>query len=398
MSITASIRAFKREAWILYAGTFINRFGSFVIVFLILYLTGKGYSVEQAGLAVGVYGVGTLIASLVGGQLADHIGRRNTIALSMFSAAVVMMAFPLAEQYSTLITLAGLAGLTSELYRPASAALLTDLTIAGQRVPAFATYRLAINLGAAFGPAVGGFLAGYSFVWIFVGDAITSAAFGVVALAALPKDRPHPSQAGTRGLGFGPVFKDRGFVLFLIASLLGSLVYFQSNSTFAVQVKAYGFSDAIYGVLISLNGLIVLLLELPITSLTQRPKAYKMMMLGIVMVGIGFGATALSPTILLLAFTVVIWTLGEIVYAPVASAFVADTAPDNLRGRYQGAWGVTYGFGLVLGPTLGTLLFSRSPGLLWSACLLVSCIAALILLMMHRMNREGVEGLADLQT
>ncbi|HUF10558.1 MAG TPA: MFS transporter [Rhodothermales bacterium] len=388
MSIVTSIRAFKREAWILYAGTFINRFGSFVIVFLILYLTGKGYSVEQAGFAVGVYGVGTLIASLVGGQLADHLGRRSTIALSMFSAAVVMMAFPLAERYWNLVTLAGLAGLTSELYRPASAALLTDLTIAGQRVPAFAMYRLAINLGMAFGPAVGGFLAGYSFVWIFVGDALTSAAFGVVALTALPKDLPQLSHSRRYALDFGPVLKDRRFVLFLIASLLGALVFFQHNSTFALQVKAYGFSNAIYGTLISLNGLIVLLLELPITSLTQRPKAYSMMMLGIVMVGIGFGATAFSPTVLLLAFTVVIWTIGEIIYAPVASAFVADTAPDNLRGRYQGAWGVTHGFGLVLGPTLGTLLFSRSPGLLWTACLLVSCVAALILLVMHRLNPD----------
>jgi MFS family permease len=390
-SIVSSIRDFRREAWILYAGTFINRFGSFVVVFLILYLTSKGYSAGQAGLAVGVYGVGTLIASLIGGQLADHIGRRNTIALSMFSAAVVMMAFPLAERYWTLVMLAGFAGMTSELYRPASAALLTDLTIAGQRVPAFATYRLAINLGAAFGPAVGGFLAGYSFVWIFVGDAITSVAFGIVALVALPKDRPQVKHSVRRALSFGPVLKDRGFLLFLISSLLGALVYFQCHSTFALQVKAYGFSDAIYGTLISLNGLIVLLLELPITSLTQRPKAYSTMMIGLVMVGIGYGAVVFAPTFWLLAFTVVIWTLGEIVFAPVAHAFVADSAPDDLRGRYQGAWGVTYGIGLILGPTLGTLLFSKDPVLLWSACLIVSCVAALILLVMHRIERHSAE-------
>lgn len=387
-SITSSLRAFKREAWILYAGTFINRFGSFVIVFLVLYLTRKGYSVEEAGLAVGVYGLGTLLSSLIGGQLADRIGRRNTIALSMFSAAVVMMTFPLAERFVTLACLAGLAGLTSELYRPASAALLTDLTISGQRVPAFATYRLAINLGAAFGPAVGGFLAGYSFVWIFVGDAVTSAAFGIVALTALPKDRPHAHAAGSMGLNFGPVLKDRGFVLFLIASLLGSLVYMQYNSTFALQIKAYGFSDVVYGSLVSLNGLLVLLLELPITSLTQRPKAYSTMMLGLVMIGIGFFSTTYSTTIWLLGFAVVLWTLGEIIFAPVASAFVADAAPDHLRGRYQGAWGVTYGLGLVLGPTLGTFIFSRNPTVLWVSCLLVSCAAAALLLIMQRLNER----------
>jgi len=390
-SIASSLRSFKREAWILYAGTFINRFGSFVIVFLVLYLTSKGYSIEEAGLAVGVYGFGTLLASLIGGQLADHIGRRNTIALSMFSAAVVMMTFPVAERFVTLACLAGLAGLTSELYRPASAALLTDLTIAGQRVPAFATYRLAINLGAAFGPAVGGFLAGYSFVWIFVGDALTSAAFGVVALTALPKDRPHVHATGSMGLHFGPVLKDRGFVLFLLASLLGALVFFQYNSTFALQIKAYGFSDVVYGMLVSLNGLLVLLFELPITSLTQRPRAQTTMMLGLVMVGIGFFATGFATTILLLGFSVVLWTIGEIVFAPVASAFVADSAPDHLRGRYQGAWGVTYGLGLVLGPTIGTFVFSKNPTVLWTGCLLVSCVAAALLLIMHRLKNSEQE-------
>ncbi|MGA7307211.1 MAG: MFS transporter, partial [Rhodothermales bacterium] len=212
--------------------------------------------------------------------------------------------------------------------------------------------------------------------------------FGIVALTALPKDRPAVHATGVSGLHFGPVLKDRGFVLFLVASLLGSLVYMQCNSTFALQIKAYGFSDVVYGALISLNGLLVLFLELPITSLTQRPKAYSTMMLGLVMVGLGFFTTAYAITIWLLAFAVVLWTLGEIIFAPVASAFVADSAPDHLRGRYQGAWGVTYGLGLVLGPTLGTFIFSRNPTALWASCLLVSCAAAALLLIMQRLNER----------
>ncbi len=162
----------------------------------------------------------------------------------------------------------------------------------------------------------------------------------------------------------------------------------QCNSTFALQIKAYGFSDVVYGTLISLNGLLVLFFELPITSLTQRPKAYSTMMLGLVMVGLGFFTTAYAITIWLLAFAVVLWTLGEIIFAPVASAFVADSAPDQLRGRYQGAWGVTYGLGLVLGPTLGTFIFSRNPTALWISCLLVSCAAAALLLIMQRLKEN----------
>jgi MFS family permease len=138
-------------AWVLFGGTFVNRFGSFVLVFLVLYLREKGFSPAEAGTAVGAYGFGSLAAALAGGWVADRFGRRNAISLSMFSAAATMLALSQAERLPLIVALSALAGLTSELYRPASSALLTDLIPAGQRVTAFALYRLAINLGFAAG-------------------------------------------------------------------------------------------------------------------------------------------------------------------------------------------------------------------------------------------------------
>ena len=185
-SLLSSLRALPRAAWILFLGTFINKFGGFVVPFLALYLTGRGYSFAAAGAAVAAYGGGSLLASLVGGHLADQLGRRQTIALSMFSGAGAMILLSQARGLPMILSLAALVGLVGEFYRPASSALLTDLVPAGKRVTAFSAYRLAINAGWAFGPAMAGFLAGRGYFWLFAGDAATSVVLVVLALPAAP--------------------------------------------------------------------------------------------------------------------------------------------------------------------------------------------------------------------
>jgi MFS family permease len=154
--LRADLRALPRPVLFLLAGSFVNRFGSFVLPFLALYLTHRGYSVAQAGLALSAYGVGSASAAAAGGVLADHVGRRGTIALSMYSSSVVMLALSQAGSLAEIVPLTALAGLAAESYRPASSALLADLVPQGRRVTAFAAYRLAINFGFAADPALGG--------------------------------------------------------------------------------------------------------------------------------------------------------------------------------------------------------------------------------------------------
>ncbi|HEY8132931.1 MAG TPA: MFS transporter, partial [Thermoanaerobaculia bacterium] len=127
ISLRENLRALPAPAWILFGGTFINRFGTFVMPFLVLYLTRSGYTIAQAGLAVGAYGGGHIIASMLGGHLADRIGRRNTIALSMFASAAAMLALSQARTFVPILILTCLTGTAAELYRPASSALLIDL-------------------------------------------------------------------------------------------------------------------------------------------------------------------------------------------------------------------------------------------------------------------------------
>ena len=381
-TLSARLRALPRAAWVLFAGTFINRFGGFVVPFLTLYLTGQGYSVTAAGLAVSAYGVGTLLASLVGGHLADRLGRRETIVLSMFSAAAAMMLLSQAHALPVIVALTFVTGLASEAYRPASGALLTDLVPAGQRLTAFAMLRVTFNAGFAFGPAMAGFLAAYGYIWLFVGDALTSALFGLIALLALPVvvQRSVNGQAKWREV-LTVLRGDRRFQQLLLANFAVSFVFMQLASTYGLFVTGRGFSASTYGLVLSLNGALIVFCELPLTSFTRRFPARKVMALGYVLIGVGFALNHFARSLPALAACMAVFTLGEMLALPMASAYVADLAPPQMRGRYMGVNGMTWALALIVGPAVGMKLFALNPAAYWIGCAALGVLAAVIISM-----------------
>lgn len=376
VSLRDAVRATPRRVWFLYAGTFVNRFGSFVLPFLILYLTEAGYSKATAGAALGAYGIGALAASMIGGFLADRAGRKQTIALSMFGSATAMLALSQARGLGSIVALTALAGAAAETYRPASAALLGDLIPPERRVAAFALYRLAINVGWSAGPAVAGLLAGRSFFLLFLVDAITSAVYGLIAVVALPRGVVSSRRDERSGEAIRSIASDRTFLLFLAATFFGGFIYFQGFTTLALHVKAAGMSAAVYGMLQSINGIVVVFLELPIASITQRRDPRTVLVVAMLLSGLGFALTGPSHTALALAGTVVVWTLGEIAGGAVSGAYVTGLAPPRLRGRYNGAWGMTFSIGFVVAPGIGAAVFSRDPSSLWALCGVLGVAAA----------------------
>jgi MFS family permease len=381
-SLRESLRVLPRGAWILFFGTFLNKFGTFVLPFLAIYLTRLGYSTAQASMAIAAYGVGTLAASLLGGYLADRLGRRKTIVLSMFSVAGAMLCLSQARDLRLIILFSGVAGLTGELYRPACSALLVDLVPAGQRVTAFAAYRMAFNAGWAFGPATAGLLAKHSFAWLFVGDAMTSVLFGLVAWFALPAGLRGTRVGNALGETIRVVREDRQFRQVLFASLTIWLVFVQVFSTMSLLITSSGFSPMTYGLLISLNGLMVVCFELPLTTITKRFPARRVMAAGYLLIGAGFASNALPRTIPLLVLTMAVLTLGEMI--AMASAYVADLAPASQRGLYMGTFGLVGAVTFVCGPSLGLLLFSMNPLALWTICGLLGLLAARIIVAERR--------------
>jgi MFS family permease len=355
------LRKLPAPVWVLAAGQFVNKFGSFVLFFLIIYLTRLGYSPAQAGLAAGAYGIGSFTAMFLGGHIADRFGRRGTIVLSMTSSAVLMVALSLAHGLFALTTLAGLAGLAAEMYRPAASALLTDLTPHGERLTAFALYRTAINAGVAAGPAVAGFLAERSFTWIFLGDAATSLAFGAIAFLALPGGKPDSISRPSPGGLVHALRSDAQLRRLLVGMFLAVFVLFQIATTLPLHVESLGFSAAAYGILLSLNGLLVAATEIPATSFTVRLRPRLAIGAGFLLIGIAFGALGLAHAIPALVAVIIFATAGEILAMPVAGAFVADLAPADLRGRYQGALGAAASLGVAAAPAIGGPLYGWTP-------------------------------------
>lgn len=376
-SLRENLRSLPPAAWVLFGGTFVNRLGTFVMPFITLYLTDRGFSVPQAGLALAMYGIGGVAAQFLGGWLADRIGRRNAIGFSMLGASAITLALWQASGLLVIYALMLLLALVAEMHRPAASALIADLVPSQQRVSAFALFRLAINVGWACGLTLGGLLADASFDYLFVGDAATSAVFGVISLIALPhgtrtsRHEERHLRGATR-----TIVADRGFLLFLGSILIGAAIYMQNVSTFPLHVREAGYSTSVYGTLQALNGVIVVLLELPITSWTGRRSRTRMVALGAVLIGLSFASLVVATSIPALAGMVLVWTLGEIISSPVSSAFVADRSPEHARGRYQASLGVMFAMGAVVGPTIGTAAYDVSPDVLWIGCGVAGVLSA----------------------
>jgi MFS family permease len=384
VQLLTTLRAMPRPVWILFGGTFVNRFGTFVMPFLAIYLSREGYTPAQAGIAISAYGGGHIVASMLGGHLADTIGRRHTIALSMFGSSVAMLALSQARGLPLITLFSFLVGLVGEIYRPAAAALLADLVPEGERVMAFGLYRLAINLGFAVGPATAGFLAERSFFLIFAVDAATSFVYGVVALFALPHGLRGRTRDESPAEGLRVALRDRAFVLFLLATLCVTWVEFQIHSTFPLHLASLGYSPATYGLLLSINGVMIVLFELALTAWTQRMPQQPLIAFGYGLSALGFAMTGLANGLPFLATTVVIWTIGEMIYAPVAGAYVTNLAPERYRGRYMGLWHSMFSGGMLLGPIVGTMLYQYDPNALWITCAAVGILSAALALVRVR--------------
>ncbi|HLP03683.1 MAG TPA: MFS transporter [Opitutaceae bacterium] len=360
-----ALRAFPRAMWVLAAGNFVNRFGGFVVPLLALHLTHLGFSAERIGIVLGAYGVGRLGASVLGGNWTDRHGHRFVIALSMFSSAAGMLVLGWLTDYHAILAMVLFQGLASELFRPASSALIAELSPPEHRLVAFALNRLAVNAGFALGPAVGGILATFSFHWIFVGNAVADLAYGVLAWRGLPARLRHPTASGADSGTWSAVLADRRLLLFLASIFPMTFIFMQGSSSFALYTADLGFSPRDFGLLLGINGLLIVTCELTLTGFTRRFSAIQVLTLGYTLLGVGYALTGLAHHFATLAITVVIWTCGEMISAPTQSAVLADMAPAHLRGRYMAAATLMWSLATIVGPSLGSLLYGWSPTALW---------------------------------
>jgi MFS family permease len=366
-----------RPFWFIWAGTFVNRCGSFVMPFMAIYLTeARGLSLTQAGLVVALYGAGGSVAAPLGGFLADHVGRRATMLIALAMGGVGMIALGFAERLEVIAPTFFMVAVFAEMYRPGMQAAVADLVPVADRVRAYGLIYWVINLGFAIGLAVGGVLAGRSFLWLFVGDGVTTLLFALLIWHGVPETRPvraprahgHPAASGWAD--FLAPYRDLPFVGFLALHFLFWLIFQQSGTTFPLDMTAHGVSKSMFGLILGLNGLLIVLIQPLLGPFLARRDRSKTLAVGAVLVGVGFGLNAVAGVVPLYALGVVIWTVGEIWVLPVSNTMVADLAPRDLRGRYQGAYGLAFALAMCAAAPLGTLILERLGSVtLWSGCL-----------------------------
>jgi len=167
------------------------------------------------------------------------------------------------------------------------------------------------------------------------------------------------------------------------------MVFMQMMSSFGVHVTQLGFSAATYGALISMNGAMVVLCELPLTMVTRRFPVRRVLAAGYLLIGLGFALNGLARTVPELVVCTFLFTLGEMVAIPVTSAFVANLAPAHLRGRYMGVFGLNWALALIIAPGLGLKLLAQNPAVLWLGCGAFAIVGAIIISMKVEAYRSG---------
>jgi MFS family permease len=361
--------------WTLWVGTLVNRLGGFVVPFLALYLTrNRGLDIAKAGAIVSLFGLGSMTAGPLGGTLADRIGRRATMLISLFGGGLVMLALgwqthPVAIAINVLLL-----GLVSDLYRPAVSAMVADLVPPEKRMTAYGHLYWAINLGFSLAPVIAGLLASKSYLLLFAGDAVTTFLYGLIVWRRVPETRPavQASHDGVAGSGLRGVLVDGVFMSFVALNFFIGLVFQQHGTTLPIDMTSHGISESTYGVVIAVNGVLIILIQPGATRMMQRFRRSRVLAVASLLIGAGFGLYAIPGTAVWYATGVAVWTLGEIASSPTTSSIVADLAPTHLRGRYQGVFMMSWGLAMFVAPTLGTLVLARSGGsTLWATCLAI---------------------------
>jgi MFS family permease len=378
------------EVWVLFTTTLINRAGTMALPFLVLYLTeGIGLQAGRAGLAVTFYGLGALVTAPVAGRLCDRAGAVRVMKASLFLSGFVLLLFPLTRGFVAILAITFTWAIVSEAFRPASLAILSDLVAPEQRKAAFAVSRLAINLGMSVGPVVGGFLAMVSFPALFLVDGATSILAGVVlslspwrTSAQAPATEHQAHGAASPPLARRGFVRDRRLIYFLLALLPVLFAFFQHEAALPLfLVRDLGLPESAYGMLFAVNTVLIILIEVPLNAAMANWSDRRSLCLGALLTGAGFGALALATGFFSVAATFVIWTFGEMITFPSASAYIANIAPPDRRGEYMGYYQMTFSLAFAVTPWLGTEMLERfGASTLWLTTLALGVVSAAVLL------------------
>ncbi|MEU7427845.1 MFS transporter [Streptomyces sp. NPDC040750] len=376
-----TVSGLPREYWWLWTSTLVNRLGAFVATFMALYLTiDRGYSASYAGLVASLHGLGGVVSSLAGGVMADRMGRRPTLLVAQTATAASVALLGFMTDPVAIAGAAFLVGVASNASRPAVQAMMADIVPPEDRVRAFSLNYWAINLGFAVSSTAAGFIAEFSYLAGFLIEAGMTLACALVVFLKVPESRPVPvgGKESRDAVGLTAVLRDGRYMAVVGLSFLVALIFQQGSVGLPVAMGRAGFSPADYGLALAVNGVLVVVLQIPVTRFIEHRDPRTLLVASSVLAGYGFGLTAFAGSVGVFMLTVCVWTLAEIVNAPTQTGLVVRLSPVHGRGRYQGVYTLSWSVAALVAPLMSGAVIDRfGAQWLWAMCAAVGTVAGL---------------------
>lgn len=366
----------SRQAWLLSLMVFINRSGAIVLPFLGVYVSEVlHFSLTDTGLILSLYGLGSVSASFLGGWLTDKFGHFKVQFLSQVMGGFLYFLFITLHQFEHIAIGVFILGLVNDCIRPSNATAVALYATPETLTRAFSLNRMSVNLGFVLGPAVGGLLAAISFNWLFIANGVTGIAAGIFFFIFFYQDRnkivlTSQKKQPKHASAISP-YRDIAFIVFVLLCSCFAVIFYQLFSTLPLFYKqVYQLSEESIGLLMSLNGLTVLLVEMVLVYLLSKyVKKQTVIVAGILLLGFSFVLFNLVQHVSILVIAMILFSLSEILAMPFMSTIAAERSGKHNRGAYMGLFTVMYALPLIIAPSLGTNIISRfGYDFLWWAC------------------------------
>lgn len=388
---------YPRAFWIYNVIVFIDRLGGFMLYpFFALYLTEKfDIGMSTVGLLFAIFSISGMIGSALGGALADRMGRKVVIIFSLVLSSISALGMGFAPTIGIFIAVVAVVGTLSSIGHPAHEAVVADLLPPERRAEGYGIIRVVFNMAVIIAPLIAGILIANSYLTLFLVDAGISLVSAAIVLLALPETKPQaqahvkPETMRQTFAGYGRVFKNTPFVAFIAVTVMMTLVYMNMNSTLGVYLRdEHGLPELHYGWLISINAILVVILQFWVTRRLEKYKPMLMMAAGSLLYALGFAMYGFVAGFGMFVAAMVIITIGEMVVSPFQQSLVASFAPEDMRGRYMAVSGLSWSISFTVGPYLaGLLLDSANPSLLWTFAGIVGMLATLGFVFLNKTHR-----------
>jgi predicted MFS family arabinose efflux permease len=354
-----NFRGFTREIWILAVITFINRAGTMVLPFLSKYLKEDlGFSYGQVGWIMVCFGLGSMFGSYLGGKLADSIGFYKVMVFSLFTSGLLFFGLQYVTSFASLCIAMFSIMTIADMFRPAMFVSLGAYAKPENRTRALTLVRLAVNLGFAAGPALGGLIImniGYAGLF-WVDGASCIIAIAIFWLLVKEKKKEALNSHGEFVIPKKSMYRDRTYLVFLFVSFVTAMIFFQLFSTLPLyHNEKYGLSEFQTGLLMTLNGFLIFLLEMPIVSYFERKKVHKLkiIFIGSICMALSFFSLLFNVWVGILVINILFLTFGEMFAFPFANSFALSRAPRGQEGKYMALYTMSFSLAHIMSSKIG---------------------------------------------